>query len=326
MLEFTNQGNLLDFFKRNEVPLERHELYDLWISLSKLFTGLDNIHSLHQVSKNTNFATIRGVHQSLKPTNIFVLKLGDSTSYSYQFKIGGFEMSSIALFRSRSDSIRGRDSASTKMYGAPELTSHYSNSDGVDYNTLWEIDIWSMGCVLFEVLIWTVCGSRGLFEFFWMRQRETANVSGHTPQGPSGCFHDGKTRLQAVDIMKDVVMQRTRIFDDLSDAIGNLILDDMLRPQTKRRLEAGILTSRFQDILEPRKGAPASLETAESQAEQIAAHRQGGWNGGTAETYGGGKGSESHNQAGGYPDSRVINDGEGQQHLMTDFRPYRGTR
>lgn len=299
MLEYTDQGSLWDFFKRNELPLEKHELYYLWTSLSNLFIGLDYIHSLEQVSINSN-SEVRCVHQDLKPANIFVFKQGDENSYRYRFKIGDFGMSSIALVRSRSKSIKSRDNASTKMYGAPELTHHYSDLDDVDYGVLWDTDIWSMGCVLFEVLIWTICGSRGLSEFFRMRQRDTENVPRHTPQGYSGCFHDGKKRIHAVDEMKDLAMQRKRVFDDLSDSIGNIILKEMLRPSDKSRLEARALLHRFGDILVAEEGLPIHPGTVNRQSMAITALGEGrspGGMGGMGVELRGFDGFQEHEQA-----------------------------
>lgn len=261
MLEYTDQGSLWDFFQRNELPLERHELYNLWSSLSNLFVGLEHIHSLERSSRNRNEGTIRCVHQDLKPSNIFVFRQGDGTSYRYHFKIGDFGMSSIALVRSTNKSVRGTDNDSTRMYGAPELTNHYPALASIDYGALWDIDIWSMGCVLFEVLVWTTCGFRGLSEFFRMRQRETEIVPKHTPQGYSGCFHNGETRIQAVDKMFGIVKGRKRVFDDLSDSIGKLILREMLRPSDKSRLEAKTLLHRFEEVLEPGNRQPDPLDT-----------------------------------------------------------------
>lgn len=253
MLEYTDQGSLLDFFNRNELPLERHELYGLWSSLSNLFIGLEHIHRLEQDTGNTNQGTIRCVHQDIKPANIFVFRHSDKIPYHYQFKIADFGMSSIALVRTGNKSVKSPDNMSTKMYGAPELTQHYPSLDSVDYGALWDIDIWSMGCVLFEVLVWTTCGSRGLSEFFEMRRQETDTIPNHASQGYSGCFHNGTARIQAVDKMKDLVVERRRVFDDLSGSIGDLILKEMLRPSNTSRLEARTLLHRFGDLLEPGK-------------------------------------------------------------------------
>lgn len=297
MLEYTDQGSLLDFFNGNQLPLERHELYSLWESLSNLFIGLEHIHNLEQDHKNSDLGTIRCVHQDLKPANIFVFREGDSTAYRYRFKIGDFGMSSIALVRTMRKSIRIPEKASTKMYGAPELTNPHPDLENIDYGTLWEMDIWSMGCVLFEVLVWMTCGSRGVSAFFRMRQEETDSDPRHTSQGYSGCFHNGKARIQAVDKMMDLIMQRRRIFDDLSGPIGDLLLRQMLIPSNKRRLEARTLLPRFEEILEAEKRPPDQSETFEPQALTQTIHGGSRPQSGMAKDDGGDKGYQVNDQA-----------------------------
>lgn len=297
MLEYTEQGSLLDFFNRNQLPFERHELYSLWKSLSNLFIGLEHIHGLEQDHRNSDIGSIRCVHQDLKPANIFVFRQGDSTEYRYQFKIGDFGMSSIALVRTMSKSIRSPDNASTKMYGAPELTNPYPDLDHIDYGTLWEMDIWSMGCVLFEVLVWMTCGSRGVSAFFRMRQAETDSDPRHTSQGYSGCFHNGKARIQAVDDMMELIMQRRRILDDLSGPIGDLLLREMLIPSNRRRLEARTLLPRFEEILEAEKRPPDQPENFEPQARARTIRGGSRPQSGMAKDDGGDKGFQVNDQA-----------------------------
>lgn len=320
MLEYTGQGTLFSFFNRNELPLERHEVHGLWQSLSKLFIGLDHIHNLDHGSKNTTSGAIRCVHQDLKPTNIFVFKRGDSNSYQYQFKIGDFGMSSLALVKTRNKSIRSQDNASTKMYGAPEQTKRYAAQDDIDYGTLWEMDIWSMGCVLFEILVWMTCGSRGLLAFFQMRQEETDTDRRHRAQGYSGCFHNGTTRIQAVDNMMKLVMERRRVFDDLSSPIGDLILNEMLIPSNKRRLEARTLLPRFEKILEAETRPPDHSGSFEAQSLITPTQGGGPFQGGTIEEDRGDDGPHEHEQARTYATGRGTRDFEHQRLKSTGLR------
>lgn len=130
LLEYADQGSLLDFLRKNHLPHERSELYRLWKSLSKnLFLGLEMLHSLDQ-RKTTN--VLRGVHQDLKPENIFVFSGEDGTPYNYRFKIGDFGLSSISLVEAKGEEMAGPDNKSTKMYGAPELTNHYEDLAHLD--------------------------------------------------------------------------------------------------------------------------------------------------------------------------------------------------
>lgn len=250
MLEYADQGSLSDFFEQNQLPLERTELRDLWSSLINLFIGLQYIHGLEQDPGNSNFGNVRCVHHDLKPDNIFVFKQGVSTAYNYQFKIGDFGMSSVSLVKTTDKFVKAPADPSTKMYGAPELSSRYPDLEDINHGALWEMDIWSFGCVLFECLVWMTCGSRGVLAFFHMRQKETDIDPRHKGQGYSGCFHNGNARIKAVDDMMDLVKKRRRMFDDLSSPIGDLILREMLIANNKRRLDARTLLPRFEVILE----------------------------------------------------------------------------
>ncbi|KAG8164294.1 hypothetical protein KVR01_006212 [Diaporthe batatas] len=264
MLEYVEEGSLLDFFDRNQLPLERQELYGLWSSLIDLFTGLEYIHSLEQDPRSSIYGNIRCVHHDLKPANIFVFRKGATTAYDYQFKIGDFGMTSTALVKTPNKSIRTPAEPSTKMYGAPELSSRYAALEDIDYGALWEMDIWSFGCVLFECLVWMTCGSRGVQAFFQMRQKETDADLRLKDQGYSGCFHNGNDRNQAVDDMMKLVMERRRVFDDLSGAIGEIIMHDMLIANSKRRLDARTLRPRFERKLEAETRQPENLQTLDS--------------------------------------------------------------
>ncbi|KAJ0122084.1 hypothetical protein J7T55_002596 [Diaporthe amygdali] len=320
MLEYTDHGSLLDFFSRNELPLERHELRDLWLSLSDLFIGLELIHGLEHEHQGSIQGTIRGVHQDLKPANIFVFSRSDSTPYHFRFKIGDFGMSSLALVKTRNKLIRGHGNPSTKMYGAPELTLHYPALDGVGYGARWDVDVWSMGCVLFEVLVWTTCGTRGISEFFEMRQRATDRVLNHTSQGYSGCFHNGTSRIQAVDDMMTLIIKRRRIFDDLSEPIGTLILKEMLIPNEKCRLEARYLLPRFQDILKPQEAETGRRGTISEQYETPDAQSGGRSRGSTAERDGSYKDFQRHQQARKSPNSLETHEDDCQNQEFTDTR------
>lgn len=266
MFEHANQGSLLDFFERNELPRERNELCGLWWSLINLLLGLEHIHSLKHDPRNSRYSTVSCVHRDLRPGNIFVFKQGNPTDYRYQFKIGGFEMSSVALVKTMNKTVRSPGKQSTEMYGAPELTYRYADLEDIDYDALWEIDIWSFGCVLFECLVWMTCGSRGLSDFFQMRQNETDGDLRHKSPGYSGCFHNGTTRVQAVKDMMELVMKRRRLFDDLSGPIGDLILKNMLIPSSSRRLNARTLLPRFEKILEAKPRPTEHLEIFNSDS------------------------------------------------------------
>lgn len=243
LLEYADQGSLLDFFRKNHLPHERGELHRLWKSLSSnLLRGLEMLHSLNE---RVTEDVLRGIHQDLKPANIFVFSGEDGTPYSYRFKIGDFGLSSISLVKAKGKEMAGPDNKSTKMYGAPELTNYYQDLAHLDKGVTWEVDIWSLGCVLFEVAVWATCGERGREEFLEKRERDTAKVPHHHAQGYGGSFHDGEKRIGAVDEMFVTIVERRRVFDDLTEPLAHIVLEEMLLPKDKKRLNASQLLTRF---------------------------------------------------------------------------------
>lgn len=167
-------------------------------------------------------------------------------------------MSSVALANPINRHTRFPDNHSTKIYGAPELTHHFPDLDDVNYGATWEVDIWSLGCVFSEFLVWTICGSRGLVEFRHLRRRDTDAVPRHKESGYSGCFHDGENTIEAVPEMLNRVLQYKRTSDYISEQIVGFILRDMLVPQ-KSRVEARRLLSRFDGLMQSHANRSASL-------------------------------------------------------------------
>lgn len=255
ILEYANEGSLRHFFEHARPPRGSLELYNLWHSFSHLFIGLAIIHNLDDGNESGRNAqqdwAVRCVHQDLKPDNIFVFSDGTDTEGSrhYRFKIGDFGMSSLAIVESRCRRFKLHDNHSTKVYGAPELTHYHPELDDINYRATSHVDIWSIGCVMCDILVWTNLGPEGLAEFFELRRDETDRFPDHRQAGYSGCFHNGVCRLGAVDYMIGRALQTRRIFDNVSDGIGALVLRDMLIPKDDVRAEANILESRLKTVL-----------------------------------------------------------------------------
>ncbi|PUU76163.1 kinase-like domain-containing protein [Tuber borchii] len=81
-------------------------------------------------------------HRDLKPANIFVV----STS-PFRVKLGDFGISKRIRPQ---DTTTFHTQVSTRIYGAPEVLGLDSNNEASDYTN--SVDIWSLGCVLYELL------------------------------------------------------------------------------------------------------------------------------------------------------------------------------
>jgi len=129
--------------------------------------------------------------------------------------------------------------------GAPECFRN--EYDGLDKRTSRSAspnkDVFSLGCVFSEALVWSTLGAKGVEAYRLMRRASTEKIAELRRTAYSGCFHDGERVLSAVKLMHEEV--RTSCGDDLpvlSDLA--LIIEDMLSsdsvrpsaPEVRRRL------------------------------------------------------------------------------------------
>ncbi|KAG0643263.1 kinase-like domain-containing protein [Tuber brumale] len=84
-------------------------------------------------------------HRDLKPANIFVVRMSP-----VWVKLGDFGISKRILAQ---DTTTFHTQVSTQVYSAPEVLGLDSNSETSDYTN--SVDIWSFGCVVYELLVGT---------------------------------------------------------------------------------------------------------------------------------------------------------------------------
>lgn len=159
-------------------------------------------------------------------------------------------MNSTELVKAKKRSMGAIDNQGTKMYAPPELAHLYPDLASLNFPATSHMDVWSLGCVLCEVLFWTICGHRGLDEFLHLRQQDPKAIyPRHKSQGYSGCFHDGFNRLKAVDDMIQPAIDRGRRFDDITKSMGGFLREEILIPKSQR-LTAQLAASRLEYVLD----------------------------------------------------------------------------
>jgi hypothetical protein len=82
-------------------------------------------------------------------------------------------------------------------------------------------DIWSLGCVFSEVLVWSVLGREALADYLELRRIATDNLKN---TGSSGCFHDGEKVSSAVHDMHTRVLKRRPIITGLVPIIESMLI------------------------------------------------------------------------------------------------------
>ncbi|KAK6085916.1 hypothetical protein SCUP234_02823 [Seiridium cupressi] len=220
VLEYAEK-TLLDLYGEDRPPVEFEDIKRFWRSFLGIITGTEIVHN-----PTANFV---GVHQDLKPSNIFVFE-GDAgfDKHDYRFKIRDFGSTHVA---SSHQGLSIPDTASMRAYGPPELQLN----DVVDYKVDPDVDIWALGCILLEAAVWVSFGEHQRQAFRLAREQETELLFDHWPQGRSDCFHDGVDALQIVRAMGERVQKAGRRCDLITTQIVDYVLSVVLIPKEQRR-------------------------------------------------------------------------------------------
>ena len=119
------------------------------------------LHELHQsLSDDTGIESFpRG---DLKPANILWFSEGDARDTSLDYlvisNVGSEEIHQDITTNRPRHSLLG---TATKLYSAPEITTRIFSRWPLSR----QYDIWSLGCIIFEFIIWQLYGTAGLEKF-----------------------------------------------------------------------------------------------------------------------------------------------------------------
>ncbi|RPB00560.1 kinase-like protein, partial [Choiromyces venosus 120613-1] len=140
-MEYLEKGDLGRYIGK---PLEQEAVQKI---TKQVLEGLDVMHR-------------KGIaHRDLKPENIFVVSMSP-----VWIKLGDFGISKRIRAQ---DATSFHTQVSTRVYAAPEVLGVDSNSETSTYTIA--VDIWSLGCVIYELLV----GARlfptesGIFYYFF---------------------------------------------------------------------------------------------------------------------------------------------------------------
>ncbi|CUS11450.1 unnamed protein product, partial [Tuber aestivum] len=126
-MEYLQEGDLTGHI---DTPLPQETVRDI---SKQLLEGLEVMHQ-------------QGIaHRDLKPANIFVVSMSP-----VWVKLGDFGVSKRIQAQA---TTTFHTQVSTQVYSAPEVLGLDSNSETSDYTN--SVDIWSLGCVVYELLVGT---------------------------------------------------------------------------------------------------------------------------------------------------------------------------
>lgn len=150
MFQWADRGNLRDFYYKTQHPLSGNAVLDIVVQLHGISEALLALH---------NFKRGAYRHGDLKPENILVF---DSTSGDSE--AGVWKIADLGLAKSHISPTEARISPTTtnkatRAYQPPEAVCH------LDQARSRRFDIWSMGCITLELIVWMRYGTEGLREF-----------------------------------------------------------------------------------------------------------------------------------------------------------------
>ena len=201
-----------------------------------LASGLDYIHNFRPRSHTPTVdprETMRGAHHDIKPKNILI--------QGSNFILADFSVS--RLKEDKETQTLWKDA--TFEYGAPECRDPNTLAPNMVGRAL---DIWSLGCVLSEVVTYMQKGPQGISKF-----KETRLRDGE--YGKLQCFHDGyRLSLEVKRYLQDLAFECSfPIRDVISLALGMLAgraADRPIASNIDRTLSSMTLVALADDLIE----------------------------------------------------------------------------
>lgn len=257
----TNLRNYLreDQFRNPRSPPEANSLWQQVLGVAKALDRIINFDA--NTSSASNNVGYYGFHFDLKPENILVED--DGTLLISDF--------GQATFVERGGSSRVDGHGGTEAYAPPEINN-------LNERQTRRYDIWSLGCVLIEIVTAIVCGSRSLDEFDRLRVTSTANMTDDrffeidpTFMGPERKYRVKSVILDWIEGLPGrVTSSRSSLF--LEQMVS--LVKEMLAVDASQRASSGEVVRRLADILrdhQERNDAPLELPQARGGESTVGA-------------------------------------------------------
>ncbi|KAF4468947.1 serine threonine kinase [Fusarium albosuccineum] len=238
MLEYADGGSLLDVFKRNVIPRTRDDLMRFWTALMGLFLAINRIYNLGKSSEGerTGFA-----HRDINPSNVLVFlgNGGPTSPFSEGFKLKLADFDTATTWQSIDDTeLSAHDNHGTRTYCAPQAPRAFPQQERDIMQVLLGCDVWSLGCILSEALVWLAGGWEAIEVA--ARDRKMTIAREHPEMKGSGydyCFHDGTHVLQCVMSSHKAAVNKFGHEDILSPKMCQLIEGLIFLPEDSRPLQ-----------------------------------------------------------------------------------------
>lgn len=163
ILEWADGGSLRNFWNKPDKPdLSTNLIAAVLKQLHGLAGALEKLHNDIDVSKVRADVSGNWRHGDLKPENILMFNTkADPTG------LGTLQIADLGLAKYHEEATQNRDGPTgmrhgTVKYEGPE--AHPQSAKMKDPRSR-RYDLWSMGCIMFEFVIWLLHGNNGLQDF-----------------------------------------------------------------------------------------------------------------------------------------------------------------
>ncbi|KAI0855685.1 kinase-like domain-containing protein [Xylaria cubensis] len=252
-------GNLEDFWRRNPNPEKRHST-TIWIAEQcfGIAEALRKIH-YHEFSSASSHGPVeqpmKGRHGDIKPENILWFSSSDPNSGSNNQRQDVLALSDFGLTRfhkaiTASRHYKHHSLAVSPTYRAPERDLEKKVSPS------W--DVWTLGCVYLEFLIWYLQGWDAVDEF--SRQRKNCDLEVY---GKDDKYFSCDKRSRFGAYRKLPVIQRIEELHNHPDCTEfihdflNLIANGMIRIRSQKRMDSAAISQQLRELLEKEKNRTA---------------------------------------------------------------------
>ncbi|KAK8859097.1 serine threonine kinase [Apiospora arundinis] len=258
VLEHAPGGSLKDFLAKTRRPKSRQELLQLWNNFIGVLNALQHLHNLAPGSSET----IGCAHRDIKLDNMLVFPKSEDPGNEYDFslKLTDFDTSTnVQIISSKCSGRQNHDGGRT--YCAPEASRVQERIEYDMLNVSVTSDVWSLGAVFSEIIVWLAEGIGGIETYETRRKQETSLLPNFRGSGFEACFHDGTNRLKCVDEVHNETRGLLLSLDNITPLIRRLTESYMLVP-TNIRLDAMTLFHLFvNEITRLPPMPPAQLQT-----------------------------------------------------------------
>lgn len=244
MFQWADGGSLRDFFETHERVLDQDFVKEVIEQLAGLAAALDRLHNWGEGDGSWR-------HGDLKPENILRFEDGSRTG-TWKIADMGLAKHHFAPTGRRSGPTSTQNG--TPLYGPPEAVTNSATARSRLY------DIWSLGCITLELLVWLLDGYEALVEF----NNSLKNLSGYpapywenNPPGSPRVHHKVSDRI---DIMEERLKGSGHTA--LADLLKIVKNDLLVVPLPENRTQTARIGGNPSDPLDPPSGSGNSSKTS----------------------------------------------------------------